>query len=258
MTDVVESTTGLDVLPFSDAPDLTDDEASTAFWPPADAQSEEHAPEERLGWQLPDAIEADLIAWSDDITRAKWGIARRLADYITTLPASKVAALRPLVIKQGALFCRTEPGAIREWVHVAEIIPYPVEHTPRYGQLGFSHFARAARMGDPGQAVAVLDEAIKRAEVQTPGKPPTCAAVNELVTEFKARAEGVSEDEITRRKAALEKRAAQRFEAQVIDWQTADARGREDPALRFIVVPADKDIYPNDLVLVLLQSQGAE
>lgn len=152
---------------------------------------------EAIRFKLPDALIEICIQGGHNISAAKWLIARALAAYVASLPDEDTRELyRDDVIQQAAIYVGVEPSSIGEWLRTAEIIPVGTEDDERYALLGFSHFARAARIGVPEIALNVLEIATKRQALIDPGRPPTCLMINDIVAEMRARISGAAEAEL--------------------------------------------------------------
>jgi hypothetical protein len=233
-----------DDVPFDDMPEIDEAEPIITF------QDLQDAPIAPIRWKLPDSIMDVCVQAGQEISRSKWLIARTLQAYLEGYkPQTQAAKIRPDLILQSADAAGVDPSSIREWLHTAEVIPEGIEDEPRFALYGFSHFTRAARMGEGLLALNVLEVAQRRQDEFSPGTPPTCRLIDEIVADMKARLAGATEEELERLREEARKSSAFRFSGLAVRMESLDAT--------VIVVPTDKQILPGDHVLVIRQEQKA-
>jgi hypothetical protein len=262
MTDtyILPESAYLTIVPFSDAPEATDEEAAQEFGISLIEQA--HAPistaliveeyaapfinettrPQRAPFKLPDDVLEVLRQCGDDISQRKWLAGRLIVSYLSDLPPQKANALRADVIKQSAAALQVDEVVVREWVRTCEIMPEGIEDLPRYREWGFSLFARAARMGEGDVAIAVLEIARERNEQYNPGTPPPCWVINQIVKEQKARLKGATDDELEALREEAMRRARFRFSGRVARLVSLDRL--------VVIVPEDTDILEGDDVTV--------
>jgi hypothetical protein len=259
----------LAIVPFSDAPEVSDEEAAREFgislitpeddenqpalltpngyftnWPTVEIEPfiDETTRPQRAPFKLPDDVLEVLRQCGDDISQRKWSAGRLIVSYLSDLPEQKRNALRADVIKQSAAALQVDEAVVREWVHTCEIMPEGIEDMPRYREWGFSLFARAARMGEGDLAIAVLEIARERNEQYNPGTPPPCWVINQIVKEQKARLKGATDDELEALREEAMRRARFRFSGRVARLASLDRL--------VVIVPEDTDILEGDDVTV--------
>lgn len=199
-------------------------------------------------FKLPVELTDILRAAGDNLSTSKWIAARAIVAYLDDLPEQKRNAYRADVIKAAAQVLQQEEATIREWVHVAEVMPEGIEDHAHYAGWGFSLFARAARMGETDLAIAVLELARQRQTKYGPGEPPPCWSVNQIVAEQKERLRGATEAELERlRTEAREHRL--RFHARVMQSALLERL--------IVIIPDGTELTAGDDVLIIKQrSQG--
>lgn len=135
-------------------------------------------------FELPDALINTLTQAVSMLDKARWVIARAVADYIhesrLKLGAEWEPVVRPVILRMAAAYVGFEPSTMREYVHTAEIIPRGTEEKPRYGALCWSHYVRAARAGSWEAARGILE---KLSRLDTSKSPPTIKDARRMLAE---------------------------------------------------------------------------
>ncbi len=233
-------------IPFSDLSELSEEDAALDqhIYEPEDQYLQIATPiETGAPFKVPDDVLAILRQCSDEITARKWISVRTILAYLDELPKPKAQAYRADVIKQSADALQVEETTLREWVHTGEVFPAGIEEAPRYAGWGFSLFSRAARMSETALALNVLEIARERQEAVSPGRPPRCWIVDQVVKEQKERVNRATENEIDQLRAEAERRGRLRFIGRAFH---SALMGRT-----VILVPDGKDIKPGDDVFVI-------
>ena len=229
----------IEALPFDDPYELDVDEPIVSF---EDLQAAAPAP-----FKLPDDVLSLFTEAGQDISRAKWLVVRTMQACLAQMTPQQQEAHRADVIAQTAGAVGVDVIAVREWLHTGEVIPPIVAEWHVFGLCSFSHFARAARIGDSILAANVLAIAQRRKDEVAPGRAPTCPEIDQVVSEVRQMQRGCTADQIAGQQQAKQDSSAFRFTGLVVKLDSLPAAA--------VFVPPGKQINPGDYVIVIRQKE---